>query len=104
MKVAKAAALQLSLVLYSREGVVDKVMRKIDQLGKEGVQFATFLETVVPYYPYFSFIQSPYQMIVGREYLKLLDQAVTVPSQATNASDARQLDGHAKRSMLEHGR
>jgi hypothetical protein len=38
------------------------------------VQFATFPETVVPYYPYFSFIQSHVQIIAGREHLKLLDQ------------------------------
>ena len=56
MKVIKAAAVQLSPVLYSREGTVDKVVAKILELGHQGVQFATFPETVVPYYPYFSFI------------------------------------------------
>jgi nitrilase len=85
MRVVKAAGVQLSPVLYSREGTVDKVVRKIHELGRQGVQFATFPETVVPYYPYFSFVQSPYQIIAGREHLKLLDQAVTVPSPATNA-------------------
>ncbi len=54
MKVVKAAAVQLSPVLYSREGTVDKIVRKIHELGQQGVQFATFPETVVPYYPYFS--------------------------------------------------
>ena len=49
------------------------------------MQFATFPETVVPYYPYFSFVQSPLQNIVGPEQRKLLDQAVTVPSAATDA-------------------
>jgi aliphatic nitrilase len=49
------------------------------------VQFATFPETVVPYYPYFSLIQAPIQNIVGPEQRKLLDQAVTVPSLATKA-------------------
>jgi aliphatic nitrilase len=49
------------------------------------VQFATFPETVVPYYPYFSFIQPAYQIVGGREHLKLLDQAVTVPSPTTHA-------------------
>ncbi|MGO9921993.1 MAG: nitrilase-related carbon-nitrogen hydrolase, partial [Isosphaeraceae bacterium] len=34
---------------------------------------------------YFSFIQSPFQLIAGREHLRLLDQAVMVPSPATNA-------------------
>jgi len=85
MRVLKAAAVQLSPVLYSREGTVEKVVRKIYELGQQGVQFATFPETVVPYYPYFSFVQSPYQSIVGSEHRKLLDQAVTVPSPATNA-------------------
>lgn len=85
MRVVKAAAVQLSPVLYSREGTVEKVVRQIHELGRQGVQFATFPETVVPYYPYFSFIQSPYQIPRGREHLKLLEQAVTVPSPATDA-------------------
>ena len=89
MRTVKAAAVQLSPVLYSREGTVDKIVRKIHELGREGVQFATFPETVVPYYPYFSFVQPAYQIIGGREHLKLFDEAVTVPSPATNAiSDA----------------
>ena len=85
MRVVKVAAVQLSPVLYSCEGTVEKVIRNIHELGQQGVQFATFPETVVPYYPYFSFVQSPYQIIAGREHLKLLDQAVTVPSPATDA-------------------
>jgi nitrilase len=85
MRIVKAAAVQLSPVLYSREGTVERVVATIHKLGQQGVQFATFPETVVPYYPYFSFVQAPYQVSSGREYLKLLDQAVTVPSPATNA-------------------
>src|SRR5499433_3684613 len=85
MRVVKAAAVQLSPVLYSREGTVEKIVRKIHELGRQGVQFATFPETVVPYYPYFSFVQSPLQNIVGPEQRKLLGQAVTVPSPATDA-------------------
>jgi predicted amidohydrolase len=65
--------------------MVEKVARKIHELGEQGVQFATFPETVVPYYPYFSFIQDPYQVIAGREHRRLLEQAVTVPSAATDA-------------------
>jgi nitrilase len=51
MTVIKAAAVQMSPMLYSREGTVDKVVRKIIELGRQGVQFATFPETVVPCYP-----------------------------------------------------
>jgi nitrilase len=41
MRVVKAAAVQLSPVLYSRNGTVDKVVQKIHELGEQGVQFAT---------------------------------------------------------------
>lgn len=84
MKTVKAAAVQLSPVLYSREATIAKVMHKIHELGQLGVQFATFPETVVPYYPYFSAVQTPLQLLHGLEHLKLLDQAVTVPSPATD--------------------
>ena len=94
MKVVKAAAVQLSPVLYSREGTVEKVVRKLHELGQLGVQFATFPETVVPYSPYFSFVQTPLQNIVGPEQGKLRDQAVTVPSPTTDAiSDAAKQAG-----------
>src|SRR5215212_4120623 len=80
----KAAAVQISPVLYSREGTIEKLVSKIHELGQQGVQFAVFPETFVPYYPYFSFIQPPWQISSGIEHLKLLDQAVTVPSEATH--------------------
>jgi nitrilase len=85
MSVVKAAAVQMSPVLYSREATVAKVVRQIRELGARGVQFATFPETVVPYYPYFSFVQPPFQNIAGPEQRRLIDQAVTVPSPATEA-------------------
>ena len=85
MKVVKAAAVQISPVLYSREATVEKVVRKILELGRKGVQFATFPETVVPYYPYFAAVQTPMDLLAGTEHLRLLDQAVTVPSPATDA-------------------
>ncbi len=69
MRVVKAAGVQLSPVLYSREGTVDKVVRKIHELGRQGVEFATFPETVIPYYPYFSWVQPPFQNITGSEQL-----------------------------------
>ena len=82
MKIIKAAAVQLSPVLYSRAGTVEKVCQQIDALGRQGVQFATFPETVVPYYPYFSFVESPYEM--GGEHYRLLEQSVSIPSAATH--------------------
>jgi Carbon-nitrogen hydrolase/Putative transposase len=37
----------------------------------------------LPYYPYFSYVQRPFEM--GAEHLRLHEQAVTVPSAATHA-------------------
>jgi len=88
MTVVKAAAVQISPVLYSRAGTVEKVVNKIRELGKKGVQFATFPETIIPYYPYFSFIQSAFDMKIGKEHQRLLDESVTVPSAETNAIGA----------------
>jgi nitrilase len=85
MRSVRAAAVQLSPVLYSREGTIDKVVRTIGELALEGVQFAVFPESVVPCYPYFSFIQPPHQIVAGREHLRLFEEAVMVPSPATDA-------------------
>ena len=49
MRVVKAAVVQLSPVFYSSEGTVEEVVRKIHDLRREGVQFATFPETMVAY-------------------------------------------------------
>jgi aliphatic nitrilase len=83
MTTVKAAAVQLSPVLYNREATVGKVVAKIEELSRLGVQFATFPEAIVPYYPYFSFVQRPFEM--GREQLRFMDQAVTITSAATHA-------------------
>src|SRR6201999_2887196 len=37
------------------------------------------------YYPYFAFVQTPYELRIGKEHLRLLDEAVTVPSASTEA-------------------
>ena len=46
--IVRAAAVQMSPVLYSRQRTVEKVVKKIRELGKLDVRFATFPETVVP--------------------------------------------------------
>ncbi len=83
MTIVRAAAVQMSPVLYSREGTVGKVVDKIAELGRQDVKFATFPETIVPYYPYFSFVQRPFEL--GTEHLRLMDQAVTIPSPEIDA-------------------
>jgi aliphatic nitrilase len=81
--IVRAAAVQISPVLYSREGTVAKVVQKIHQLGARGVQYATFPETVIPYYPYFAFVQPA--CAIGAQHRQLIEQAVVVPSLATHA-------------------
>ena len=83
--IVKAAAVQISPVLYSRRGTVDKIVAKIAELAELGVQFATFPETIVPYYPYFSFVQSAYDIKVGKEHQRLLDESMTIPSAETRS-------------------
>jgi aliphatic nitrilase len=84
--IIKAAAVQISPVLYSRRGTVEKVVKKIRELGEKGVRFAVFPETLVPYYPYFSWVLPPYKTAIDRtERLRLLEESVTVPSAETQA-------------------
>jgi aliphatic nitrilase len=73
----------MSPVLYSREGTVGKVVDTIAQLARQDVEFATFPETIVPYYPYFSFVQRPFEL--NTEHLRLIEQAVTIPSPEVDA-------------------
>ncbi len=81
--IVKAAAVQISPVLYSRQGTVEKVVKKIRELGRQGVQFATFPETIIPYYPYFTYVLAPYAL--AKEQLRLMEESVTVPSAETRA-------------------
>src|SRR5262245_5094106 len=79
----RAAAAQLAPVLYSREGTTEKVCRAVESAAIEGVELLVFPETVVPYYPYFSFIEPP--AALGAKHMKLYEQAVIVPSPTTDA-------------------
>lgn len=79
----RAAAVQLSPVLFSREGTIAKVCDKIAEAAAQGAELVVFPETVVPYYPYFSFIKAP--ALIGAEHLLLLEQSVTIPGPSTEA-------------------
>jgi nitrilase len=79
----RAAAVQLSPVLFSRSGTIEKICDAIERGARDGVELMVFPETVVPYYPYFSFIQAPVSM--GADHLRLYEESVTVPSAATDA-------------------
>lgn len=77
----RAAAVQLTPVLYSREGTTEHLCDWVGKARAEGAELVVFPETVVPYYPYFSFIKPPVQM--GADHLLLMEQSVDVPGPTT---------------------
>lgn len=79
----RAAAVQLAPVLGSRTGTTEKVCAAIAAAAREGAELVVFPETIVPYYPYFSFIQPAAAM--GAEHLRLYEEAVTVPGPTVTA-------------------
>jgi nitrilase len=85
-RIVRAAAVQISPVLFSRDGTVEKVLAAIADAAKAGAELVVFPETLVPYYPYFSFIQPPFS--TGKEHLRLYEEAVVVPSPVTESVGA----------------
>jgi len=79
----RAAAVQLAPVLGSRAGTTEKVCAAIRTAATEGAAVVVFPETVVPYYPYFSFIQPA--AVMGKEHLRLYEESVVVPGPTTEA-------------------
>jgi nitrilase len=82
----KAAAIQLAPDLVSGAKTLEKILDALDVAAKAGVEIAVFPETVMPYYPYFSFVRPPVQS--GAEHLKLYQEAVVVPGPVTDTIGA----------------
>jgi aliphatic nitrilase len=78
----RAAAVQMSPVLFDRAATIEKVSARIAEAGAQGAEIVVFPETVVPYYPYFSFIKAP--AAFGGDHVQLIEQSVAVPSPATD--------------------
>lgn len=79
----RVAAVQLSPVLFNRDGTVEKVIKSIEKCGKEGVRVAVFPETFIPNYPYFAWVNpaATFSALHG----KLFEEAVEVPGPVTEA-------------------
>ncbi len=82
----RVAAVQITPVLYSCEGTVNKVLGAIADAARQGAKLVVFPETFVPYYPYFSFVLPP--VLMGKEHLRLYEQAVEVPGPVVTAVSA----------------
>jgi len=82
-KAVRAGAVQIAPDLTSREKTIVKVLNAIDEAAAKGADLLVFPETFVPWYPYFSFVLPP--VLSGKEHLRLYEEAVIVPSAATEA-------------------
>jgi nitrilase len=79
----RAAAAQIAPDLTSREKTLTRVLETIREAAAKGAELIVFPETFVPWYPYFSFVLPP--VLSGREHVRLYEEAVTIPSAATDA-------------------
>ncbi len=83
MATVRAAAVQIAPDFEASDGTLNKVCEAIDRAAAQGAQLVVFPETLVPYYPYFSFVRPPVQS--GADHLRLYERAVVVPGPVTAA-------------------
>ena len=84
--IVRAAVVQLTPVLFDRDGGTQKVLDAVAEAKDKGVQLPVFPETFIPNYPYFASWQPP--ATIGDLHLRLHDQAVDIPGPATDTDDA----------------
>ncbi len=82
-RIVRVAAVQMAPVLDAPGGTVEKVLGAIETAGRDGVKLLVFPETLVPWYPYFSFVHPP--ATTGAEHLRLYEEAVAVPGPVCDA-------------------
>lgn len=79
--IVKAAAAQISPVLESKSGTLEKVANTIKEASIKQADIIVFPETLVPNYPYFSFIKPAASF--RKDHTKLYEESVVVPSNDT---------------------
>lgn len=85
-RIIRAAAAQIAPDLQAPGNTLEKVCHTIEKAAHQGVQIVVFPETLVPYYPYFSFVYPPIEQ--GKAHLRLYEHAVIVPGHETEAVSA----------------
>ncbi len=85
-RIVRVAAAQIAPVLDRPGGTLEKVLQAVAEAASRGVHFIVFPETLLPYYPYFSYIEPPVSQ--GTAHLKLYDEAIVVPGPVTQALGA----------------
>ena len=82
-KILRVAAVQMSPVIFDRDGTTEKVIKMIEKCGREGIRLAVFPETIIPNFPYFAWLRPP--ATIADLHGKLFEQAVEVPGPVTEA-------------------
>jgi len=81
----KVAAVQAAPVFLDREATIEKACDLIATAGKEGARLVVFPEAFVPTYPLWVWEIPPRQnRLLSELYASLLEQSVTIPSEATD--------------------
>jgi len=81
----QVAAVQDSPVFLDREASVDKACQRIAEAGANGARLVVFPEGFLPAYPFWAWhIAAGDTQALRPLYAELLDQAITVPSPATD--------------------
>src|SRR5271167_2435298 len=81
--IVRVAAVQIAPDLDSQAGTLERVLAALSEAACKGAKLTVFPETFIPWYPYFSFVTPP--VSTGGEHVRLYEQAVVVPSPATEA-------------------
>ncbi|MGY2048967.1 Nit6803 family nitrilase [Methylobacterium sp. JK268] len=82
-RIVRAAAVQIAPDLDRPEGTLERVLAALAEAAGKGARLVVFPETLLPYYPYFSFVEPPARQ--GPAHLRLYEHAVTVPGPVTEA-------------------
>jgi nitrilase len=102
---SKIAAVQAAPVYLDRAATIAKACDLIATAGREGAQLIVFPEAFIPTYPGWVWHLAPAQAggMLSALYAELLDQAVIIPSDATNrlCEAARQARAYVAIGMSE---
>jgi aliphatic nitrilase len=97
----KAAAVQTSPVFLNQKATIEKACRLMIEAAKNGAKLVAFPEAFVPGYPYWIWLDVPSENYPL--FQKLFDEAVVVPSPATDelCRGAREADVHVVMGINE---
>jgi nitrilase len=100
----KVAAAQLAPVFFDRDASVEKACDAILEAGRNGAGLIAFPETFLPGYPYFAMVLPPTR--INSHMLQMYEQAIAVPSAATDAicDAARRANCHVVMGLNERER